>query len=79
MIILRYPELFEEDPDWNRKALALANKSYEFVNFLHDVVKAANFPVSYQGSLTYHDSCSSLRETNVKQQTRNLINSTILE
>ena len=73
MIIRHYPKLFEDNPDWHRKATDLSNRCYEFVNFLHDVLKSTSFPVKHQGSITYHDSCSSLREICVKQQARNLI------
>ena len=81
MLIHHYPKLFEDSPDWQSKAMDLSRRCYEFTNFLHDVSKNTSFAVKRHDpaiapvSVTYHDSCSSLREIGTKQQTRNLINS----
>ena len=75
MLIQHYPKLFEDNPEWQSKATDLSRRCYELTNFLHDVAKKASFPVKHKGSITYHDSCSSLRETGSKQQARNLISS----
>lgn len=75
MMINHYPQLFEDEPTWQAKAKNLAGRCYELVQFLHDVLNAKSFAVKHQGSVTYHDSCSSLREVRTKLQTRNLLNS----
>lgn len=74
MLIQHYPKLFEDNPEWQSKAMDLSHRCYEFTKFLHDVSKNTSFPVKHKGSITYHDSCSSLREINNKEQIRNLIN-----
>ena len=75
MLIHHYPKLFEDSPEWQSKATDLSHRCYEFTKFIHDISKISSFPVKHKGSITCHDSCSSLREIGNKQQTRNLINS----
>lgn len=73
MLIKHYPDLFKNDPDIHPKANALAAKTYEIVTFLHDVLKiTAEFP-AYNKKVTYHDSCSGLRELKIHQQPRDLL------
>lgn len=72
MVIHHYPRLLADDAEWLSRAEALAGISYELTQFLHDVVKfvaTADCP----HSLTYHDSCSCLREMGIKQQPRQLL------
>lgn len=69
-----YPELFEADSDWHRRATELSNKTFELTQFLSDVVKITELPVNWPASVTYHDSCSGLRELGIKAQPRNLLN-----
>lgn len=75
MIKQHYPELFAGDPDWLRRADALAARTYELVSFLVDVMKVERVDVIYEGTVTYHDSCSGLRELGIKDQPRKLLGS----
>lgn len=75
MIAKHYPTLFEEDPDLRREAEALAAKTHELVSFLTDVLKVKTVAASYAGKVTYHDSCSGLREMGVREQPRRLLRS----
>jgi L-lactate dehydrogenase complex protein LldE len=68
-----YPELFAGDPNIARKADALAGKTYELVSFLVDVMGVTEVDARFHGSVTYHDSCSGLRELGVKRQPRQLL------
>jgi len=72
MMIKHYPELFEGDSIWEQRAKNFASHCYELVDFLTRVI---NFDCQarYPHSVTYHDSCSSLREIGVKQQARDLL------
>lgn len=72
MMIHHYPRLLAEDTAWLARAETLAGKSYELTQFLADVVR---FKISSRcsHSLTYHDSCSCLREMGIKQQPRQLL------
>lgn len=75
MIKKHYPELFEDDPNWRTKADALAAKTYELTSFLVDVLGVTQVDASFKGTVTYHDSCSGLRELGVKSQPRKLLSS----
>jgi L-lactate dehydrogenase complex protein LldE len=69
-----YPALFENDPEWRTRAERLAAKSFELMSFLHDalgVTRAAG--VRFDGTATYHDSCSGLRGLGIKGQPRALL------
>ena len=71
-ISMHYPELFEGDAAWLPRARALAAKTFELTVFLNDVVKAAP-KARFEGAVTYHDSCSGLRELGIKAQPRKLL------
>ena len=73
MIKKHYPELFSDEPEWRTRAERLAGKSYELVSFLTDVLGVTAVPARHEGSVTYHDSCSGLRELGVRQQPRRLL------
>jgi L-lactate dehydrogenase complex protein LldE len=73
MIKKHYPELFADDPEWAPRADAVAAKSFELVSFLTDVLGVASVAATHQGSVTYHDSCSGLRELGIQRQPRELL------
>jgi L-lactate dehydrogenase complex protein LldE len=75
MIKEHYPELLADEPDWAHRAQHLAARTHELISFLHDVRGLRTVPGRYDGTVTYHDSCSGLRELGVKQQPRALLQS----
>jgi len=70
-----YPKLFADDADWRPRAEALAARSFELLSFLADVRGVRTVAADYAGTVTYHDSCSGLRELGVKTQPRLLLGS----
>ena len=68
-----FKDLFEGDPVWAEKHERLAAKTYEILSFLHDVMKFEPKGITYNGTVTFHDSCSGLRELGVYEQPRNLL------
>ena len=68
-----YLEQFTGDPEWFSKAEELAARSYELTSFLTDVLGVGAVDSSYRGAVTYHDSCSGLRELGVCKQPRKLL------
>ena len=81
MIRHHMPHLFDDDPNTRLRADALAAKTYELVSFLTDVMQVTAVTGTgggaggFTGSVTYHDSCSGLREMGVKAQPRRLLGS----
>lgn len=73
MIKEHYPELFEAEPDWFQRSTELSARTFELVSFLVDEMKFDDISAHYEGKITYHDSCSGLRELSVKQQPRQLL------
>jgi L-lactate dehydrogenase complex protein LldE len=73
MVRVHYPELFGDEPAMLAKAEELAARTWELVSFLTDVRRVKNVSASCAGSVTYHDSCSGLRELRVKAQPRQLL------
>ncbi|MCP3670830.1 MAG: (Fe-S)-binding protein [Gammaproteobacteria bacterium] len=70
-----YPDLFKDDPQWQERAKNLAARSHELMSFLTDVMGVEQVQARYDGTITYHDSCSGLRELGIKQQPRDLLGS----
>ena len=67
------PHLFDDDPNLRARADALAAKTYELISFLTDVRNFTKPSARHTGSVTYHDSCSGLRELGIKDQPRRLL------
>ncbi len=75
MIARHYPELFADDPNLGPKARALAAKTFELVSFLTDVLGLTAVDAVFDGTVTYHDACSGLRELGIHDQPRKLLSS----
>jgi len=73
MIRTHYPELLADQPAELARAQDLARRTYELTDFLLNVVKLEKVSGSYDGTVTYHDSCSGLRELDIKAQPRALL------
>jgi len=73
MLRCHYPELLADDPQWAPRAKALAERCYELTQFLFEIAKLDTIDAQLKARCTYHDSCSSLREMNVKAQPRSLL------
>jgi L-lactate dehydrogenase complex protein LldE len=65
MIKAHYKDVLGHNP--------LAAKTWELTDFLVNVVKLESVPGAFRGAVTYHDSCSGLRELGVKAQPRALL------
>lgn len=75
MISRHYPELFADDPQMKAAAEELASRTWELIAFLVDVRGLQDTGAAFDGSVTYHDACSGLRELGVKAQPRALLDS----
>lgn len=73
MMRTHYPDLFRDAPQEMERARALCQKVYELTDFLANIVNLERVPGVLHGRVTYHDSCSGLRELGVKTQPRALL------
>lgn len=73
MIRKSYQELFAGDPDWLKRASTLAERTFEFTEYLVDVLGVTNLGAQYRGGISYHSSCHLLRELEVDRQPRALL------
>ena len=73
MLKLHYPTLLADDPAFAERARALGEKSFELTSFLVEVLGADSVTARFGGNVTYHDSCSSLRELKVRDAPRRLL------
>jgi L-lactate dehydrogenase complex protein LldE len=73
MIRTHYPDLFADDPAAAGQARRLCEHTYELTDFLTNVARLERVPGVLRGKVTYHDSCSGLRELGVKAQPRALL------
>jgi L-lactate dehydrogenase complex protein LldE len=73
-MVSHYPALLAGDRDWQDAAYDLANRTWELTRFLVEVARISSEHLgSYSGTVTYHDSCSGLRQLNVREQPRQLL------
>jgi L-lactate dehydrogenase complex protein LldE len=74
MINQHYPALLANDPQWAERAQKLADKTYELISFLTDIMGIEAVASRFEGTVTYHDSCAGLRELSIHDQPRRLLN-----
>jgi L-lactate dehydrogenase complex protein LldE len=63
-----YPKLFEDDPVMLVKAEKLQRKSYEFTQFLVQVLGVTDVGAVFPHKVTYHPSCHGSRLLGVKEE-----------
>ena len=73
MIKHNYPELFAKDPKWLPRAHALAKRTFEFTEYLVDVLGVTDLGAHWDGTLTYHPSCHLSRGLGIDRQPRALL------
>jgi L-lactate dehydrogenase complex protein LldE len=74
MVIKHYPDLFEGTAD-EKRARDLAGRTFELVRYLVEERGVETVEAAMGGAVTYHDSCSCLREAGTRDQPRQLLKS----
>ena len=67
-----YPKLFENGSA-HHTVKELGKKTFEFTEFLTDVLKIEDYGAELNIKATYHDSCAALRECKIKTGPRKLL------
>lgn len=73
MIRHHYADVCKDDLLLAERVKDLSEKTWELTDFLVTKCKLDKVPGEFKGTVTYHDSCSGLREMGVKQQPRALL------
>jgi L-lactate dehydrogenase complex protein LldE len=73
MLRVHFPEVFAGEPGMRARAERLGARTYELTEFLTKVAHRPKVSASFEGTATYHDSCSGLRELGVKAGPRQLL------
>lgn len=73
MVRNHYPDLFRDDPAWEKRARDVGSRTWELTEYLVDVLGVHDVGARFAGTVTYHDSCHLHRSLGVKDQPRKLI------
>lgn len=73
MVRVFYPDLFKDDSAMLEKAEGLSSRTFEFTEFLVNVVGVEDVGARYAGKVALHQSCHLLRELNVKTEPLRLL------
>jgi L-lactate dehydrogenase complex protein LldE len=73
-MIHHYPELFKNHPNYLAKAKKLMEKTYEFSQFLVQVLGVKDVGAVFAHKVTYHPSCHGSRLLGVKEEPMELLN-----
>lgn len=74
MIRHGYAELFREEPEWHSRAASLAERAFEFSEFVADECATFEPKSSRSGALAYHPSCHLQRGLGIEKQPLSLLN-----
>ena len=68
-----FGKIFENNA-YQSPAKKVASQIFELSEFLVDILQVTNIGASFDAKVTFHDSCAGLRECNIKQAPRTLLN-----
>ncbi|WP_058831506.1 MULTISPECIES: (Fe-S)-binding protein [Paenibacillus] len=74
-MIHHYPKLFKDEPEWLDSARRLEQKTYEFTQFMVQVLGVTDVGASFPHTVTYHPSCHGTRLLGVKEEPMKLLGS----
>ncbi len=73
MVRHHYPELFANDPVMRRRAEEIGSRTFEFTQYLVDVLGSTDLGAVFPAQATYHDSCHLARTLGIREQPRQLL------
>ncbi|MGC8229941.1 (Fe-S)-binding protein [Pseudobacillus badius] len=66
-MLKEYPHILKDETEWEARAQALANKTYELTQFIVEVLGTEDVGAKLKGTATYHTSCHMTRLLGVKE------------
>jgi L-lactate dehydrogenase complex protein LldE len=75
MVKHHYPSLFKVESPEHALAVDIAERTFEFTEYLVNVLKVTDVGAVYPHKVTYHASCHYLREMGLKTEAKTLLNS----
>lgn len=73
MVKHHYPDLLSDEPTWYERARTLSDKIFELSQYIVDVLGVTDVGATFNGKVTYHESCHILRALGISQQPKQLI------
>ena len=68
MVRVFFPDLFKDDAEMLKRARSLASRTYEFTEFLVNVLGVEDVSAQFEGKVALHQSCHLLRELDVRTE-----------
>jgi L-lactate dehydrogenase complex protein LldE len=75
MVKHSYPKLLAEEAQWDARARRLAPRVFELSQYIVDELGIEDVGATFEGKVTYHESCRLLRGLGVSEQPRKLLRS----
>ena len=72
-MVHHFQELFADDEGWRQRAVRIAERTHEFSSFLVNVLGVEDVGAHFQGRVAWHDACHGLRDLNIREEPRRLI------
>lgn len=73
MMVHEYPSLFPDDEEWRERAKVLAGKTYEFTQFVVEVLGKEDLGAELHAKATVHTSCHMNRLMGIKEPPQKLL------
>ncbi|HJS18581.1 MAG TPA: (Fe-S)-binding protein [Anaerolineales bacterium] len=73
MVKHHYPSLFKEGTSEHALAVDIASRTFEFTEYLVNVLKVTDVGAVYPHKVTYHATCHYLREMGLKNEAKTLL------
>lgn len=72
-VIHHYPKILIDNTEFLAKHELIKTKIFELSDFLVNILKIENLGAQFKHKVTFHDSCSALREYGLKDEARTLL------
>jgi len=73
MVRVFFPDLFKGEPEMLERARSLVSRTYEFTEFLVNVLGVDNVNAHFDGKVALHQSCHLLRELDVRTEPQRVL------